>query len=263
MNAYTIDVLSEIGLSRNEAIVYLANLELGATTVLKLAQKADIKRSTIYPLLHSLMEKGLVNIQTKGAKKLYAAESPEKIDLFLEEQKHKFLQILPALSDIKTTEANEQALIRHYHGIDTIKILLTSSLAQLSPNDEILLVINGHHQEHYFSDFFLKLANSALKLNLDVRVLMHNLAFYSNPSPFPSTHFKIRYFHETSQLPNCFITPHKILLTQTETPYLAVSMEIPCFASMFHLLFESLWERNEKTNGHLAGISDSFASRAC
>ena len=46
--------LEQIGLDPKEAKVYLAMLELGETTVARIAQKSKIKRTTAYDLVDSL-----------------------------------------------------------------------------------------------------------------------------------------------------------------------------------------------------------------
>jgi sugar-specific transcriptional regulator TrmB len=65
-------ILTDLGLSEHEALVYLANISLGPTTILKIAQAAEIKRTTVYAVIESLKTKGLINVQIKGFKKLFA-----------------------------------------------------------------------------------------------------------------------------------------------------------------------------------------------
>ena len=60
--------LKHIGLSENEAKVYLAMLELGPSPVLEIAAKAGINRPTAYAQIESLKKMGLVSMQTKGKK---------------------------------------------------------------------------------------------------------------------------------------------------------------------------------------------------
>jgi len=55
--------LKHIGLSNNEAKVYLAMLELGPSPVLDIAAKAAINRPTTYVQIELLKKKGLVSIK--------------------------------------------------------------------------------------------------------------------------------------------------------------------------------------------------------
>lgn len=88
MTDSTVEKLKSLGLSDNEAKVYLAMLELGPSPVLEIARKAEINRPTAYVQIESLKKKGLVSTQTKGKKQLYIAESPEHLDSMLDNQIH-------------------------------------------------------------------------------------------------------------------------------------------------------------------------------
>ena len=53
--------LKEIGLSENQAKVYLACLQLGQDSVLNIAKSAELKRPSVYLLLEELENKGLIS----------------------------------------------------------------------------------------------------------------------------------------------------------------------------------------------------------
>ncbi len=78
--------LKNIGLSENEAKVYLAMLELGPATMLEISAKAGINRPTAYVQVEALKKLGLVSAQTKGKKKLFMAESPDQLEFVLEKK---------------------------------------------------------------------------------------------------------------------------------------------------------------------------------
>ncbi len=61
-----LDELKNAGLSENEAKVYLAALELGETSVYRLAKKSLVKRTTTYLAVETLKEKGLMNSYTSN-----------------------------------------------------------------------------------------------------------------------------------------------------------------------------------------------------
>ena len=83
-----LEQLKNIGLSDNEAKVYLAMLELGPSSVVDIARKAEINRPTAYVQIEFLKKRGLVSTQTKGKKQLYIAESPEHLGGLLDSQLH-------------------------------------------------------------------------------------------------------------------------------------------------------------------------------
>jgi sugar-specific transcriptional regulator TrmB len=80
------DKLRHLGLSENEAKVYMAMLELGPSVVVEIARKSGINRPTTYVQIESLKKKGLVSTQAKGKKQFFIAESPDKLELLIEKQ---------------------------------------------------------------------------------------------------------------------------------------------------------------------------------
>ncbi|MEY4722500.1 MAG: hypothetical protein RLZZ324_13 [Candidatus Parcubacteria bacterium] len=71
--------LETLGLSQNEAKVYLASLRTGPTTAQMLAAKSGISRPTTYIMIESLMKKGLMSSYIKGKKKFFAAANPNQL----------------------------------------------------------------------------------------------------------------------------------------------------------------------------------------
>ena len=102
------EILLEIGFSAKEADVYLAILSLGKGTASKIAREAHIARTTVYDILSSLFEKGLVTLTGKEPKQEYVAESPDQLKEHLEnefKQKQKNLEqvdsiLIPQLKSI-------------------------------------------------------------------------------------------------------------------------------------------------------------------
>jgi sugar-specific transcriptional regulator TrmB len=92
-----IKTLSSFGLSKNDALVYVAGLSLGPSTILKLSKEAGIKRTTTYSVVESLKQKGLIFVEQKGWKQYYVSENPEKLKSIIERKKENLQESLPSL----------------------------------------------------------------------------------------------------------------------------------------------------------------------
>ncbi len=121
--------LVNLGLSEKESKVYLASLELGNSTVQKIAEKAKVNRATAYVIIEELAAKGLVSYFTEGKKQLFCAESPEKLSLLFREQameiqrKHEYLEkLLPELKALKQNE-EERPVVRYFEGKDGMRAM--------------------------------------------------------------------------------------------------------------------------------------------
>src|SRR3989338_6121463 len=106
-NTKLIELLEELGLSENESKVYFASLSLGPATIIRIANTAEIKRTTVYSVVEALKQKGLINLEIKGFKKLYAAENPEKLETILEVKRNKLKAMLPEFAGLYNLKGGE------------------------------------------------------------------------------------------------------------------------------------------------------------
>ncbi len=119
--------LSRLGLSEKEAAIYLAALNVGPSTAQQLAKTAGVNRATAYLAIEGLAKKGLMSTTMKDEKKLYAAETPERLRAFLEEEKrslqekeqdlHETLPMLFALFSM----ADRKPQVRYLEGPEGLK----------------------------------------------------------------------------------------------------------------------------------------------
>src|SRR4030043_655358 len=89
------DDLQEIGLTKKEAEIYLAALELGETTIQRIAKKSGVKRATIYRIADELKKKGLMSSYKKKTGAVYRAESPRKLNEKIQARADLMAKILP------------------------------------------------------------------------------------------------------------------------------------------------------------------------
>lgn len=131
-----LEELKKIGLSNNEANVYLALLELGSATVQQIAGKAEVNRPTTYVQLESLMKNGLVTSFEKSPnnkkykpKNYFRAEDPEYLQKFIgrerkqiEERERELTGILPELGQLFAS-SGERPRVRFFDGIEGLKTM--------------------------------------------------------------------------------------------------------------------------------------------
>lgn len=96
-------ILEQINLRPEETRIYLAALELGASSASDIAKKAKIQRTYFYDLSKKLIQNGFLKQSKEANKTVYFAEDPEKI-LELERKKITMLEkALPELKAIRNT----------------------------------------------------------------------------------------------------------------------------------------------------------------
>jgi len=135
--------LRKLGLTEKEARVYLAALELGYTSIQKIAQKAQISRPTAYEIIKSLENKELITQSKEKGKRYFTAQSPDHLlgilkrqKKELEEKEREFLRIIAALR--AKYYLNDKREIKAYQGKNGLEILLDDFLTTHSKEIYVL-----------------------------------------------------------------------------------------------------------------------------
>jgi len=121
--------LEEIGLTRNEARVYLALLEIGTTSSKAIIEKTSLHRQLVYDALDMLIEKGLVSFISEAKRKYFKASEPENLlEIFdkkqqeIEKQKKEFSSMVKELRELQEKHEEEQGaeVFRGKKGINSL-----------------------------------------------------------------------------------------------------------------------------------------------
>jgi sugar-specific transcriptional regulator TrmB len=135
--------LEKIGLSKQEAIVYLSALKLGLAKASEIAQKSSIKREGCYYILKLLQEKGFISEVIKSGVKHYSAVEPNRILEIIEEDKQQktevIKEILPELDALQKI-AITKPKIEVYEGVDGFKTVVSKLVEK--HNQEVYCYVN-------------------------------------------------------------------------------------------------------------------------
>lgn len=122
---------SELGLSQREFQVYIALVELGQSSVARIAKRAKLVRTTTYSLLDSLVERGLASIERRHGASSYLPASPEALVALAEEKVRAANATLTASKSIaqhlRSASGRDQlseAKVRLYEGERAIRAML-------------------------------------------------------------------------------------------------------------------------------------------
>jgi sugar-specific transcriptional regulator TrmB len=124
MEEQLLSKLRSLGFSDKESKVYIASLKLGSAPIQKIAKLATVNRATTYVVVQGFMNKGLMSSYTKGKKRLFTPESPDKLSALIREDKaeveakeNTINEILPSLSGLyDTTQGGNRPQVRFYEG---------------------------------------------------------------------------------------------------------------------------------------------------
>lgn len=129
------DILTQISLSGNEAIVYEYLLKNGESPAGEIIKKTPLKRGVVYNALADLVEKGLAKGKKKEKVAYFSPSHPEKLREYAENKENEIKKAktsleanLPAIiSDFNLV--SERPGIRYYEGLEGIKKVINDTLA--------------------------------------------------------------------------------------------------------------------------------------
>jgi sugar-specific transcriptional regulator TrmB len=129
-----IELIANLGLSENEAKIYLALLELGPSLVTEISQKSEVNRVSCYDVLEKLVKFNLVTYASgKSSKKRYSAMPPHNLFSYLErkqKRQEKYLEELqkkiPELKMLYREPARPS--IKFFEGTEGLKSIYAETL---------------------------------------------------------------------------------------------------------------------------------------
>ncbi len=132
------EILERVGLSQNESSAYLALLELGRGTIMQIAQRAGMNRTTGYSVLASLARRGLTSTSGKGVKQEYVAESPDRLQTHIKKEAENLVDhlsaittIIPELKSLHNTGTRPR--VRFYEGLEGLEAVYEDTLTSHEP----------------------------------------------------------------------------------------------------------------------------------
>lgn len=241
--------LQNIGLNDKEARIYLACLELGPTNIQNIAEKANIKRSTVYEILESLKEKGLMHVTTKGKRKLYLASEPENLLETIKEREKLLKEILPQLKSINNV-GFAKPKITFYEGREGLRDIYMEALKSstnnadwISPMKSVLETVGTEWMEHYVE---LKVKKNYWIRSIHVSDLVIDSYKYQDPTTFKKTLRDVRFSPEGVNIPNAIgIYDNKVAVLSSRKEGFGFIIESEDYAQSMKELYKLLWDKSK------------------
>lgn len=240
------DILLKIGLTNNEALVYISLLTLGPSLVSSIVDKTKINRTQIYDLLDRLKEKGLISSIIKNRTQIFEAAEPKRILNYIEEKEEKLIEekkiakeIVLRLEKIKPKSIQES--VKVYEGKQGIKTVLEDIIN--SKRDIETYGSDGNFTkilDYYFKHYLKKLERSGIKM----KVIFD---YDEKNKPFNWVFSDVRYLPKEYKSPTeTTIYGEKVaIFVLTENPQV-VLIENKQVADSYRKYFKILWQKGKK-----------------
>jgi len=246
--------LKQLGLTDGEIKVYLALLELGASTIGPILERSRITKSIIYRILERLIDKGLVSYVIKEKTKHYQAHRPQKLLEYADSKKQELAEnrkqinhLIPQLLLKEQSAAKSQATI--YEGFKGIMTVHDKRFEKLKKSDEYFFYGLPAKQPEYYHSYWQQDHQRRAKLGIRCKLLYDkdvDEAILKNRNSYK--------FCDARCMPINIETPAWILgykdvtvigLPQAEKPFAfeIINHEV---ARSFKNYFEWLWKQSTK-----------------
>lgn len=155
--------LRSIGLSQNEAKIYMALLELGPSLIGKVCGRTKIHRRNVYDSIEMLKDKGFVSSTIINNRNVFEAVNPKRILDIIDEKKASIQTILPQLL---SSQNKKQASVRVYSGLNGRKVIFEDKLnyqgeqyvlGAHKPSKRSSLFIENYHKRRILKKIPLKM----------------------------------------------------------------------------------------------------------
>ena len=114
-------ILEHVGLTRNEANVYVELLRTGTTPAKNLTKITNMHRTSVYGCLQRLEKKGLVSTSMQNGKTYFEAVEPGKLLSLLKEREDRLREALPELRKLKDTKFYTPHEVQYFKGKQGLK----------------------------------------------------------------------------------------------------------------------------------------------
>jgi len=155
------DKLIELGLSKNESIIYLFLLKNPNITTGPIIKETGISNSRVYESINSLISKGLVTYTVQKSGKYFSASSPDK---FLEKEEERKKQIESFVPELKKLigKGESKTSTAVFEGFDGFKTAFKKIINDCSKGETIYIL--GFSEQQYSNESLrLFLTNMNLK----------------------------------------------------------------------------------------------------
>lgn len=242
--------LKGLGLGKNEAKVYLAVLELGATMVGEIQDVTDLHKQLIYNAAEKLEKKNLMIIFEERGRKHFKVSDPS---MLAERHKERYEQakgLIPKLFE-RAGERQSADTVKVYRGQKGVHQYYLEVMRQQPEESEALIL--GVNSERYFKIFDKEMpAYRRMEAMRVEKQITWKLLLFA-PKEDEVTKNRGREFVEVRVLPEAVQAPNDIMvwhnrvgmLFYADEPYVVDIMGADVVEG-FQQYFGVLWERAER-----------------
>ena len=238
------NVLSEIGLTKNEVIVYTTLLKLGSALAGEVTSYSGIHRRNVYDSMQRLIEKGLASFVTINNRRWFKASDPSRLLVVVDEQKNRLERMR---SDVEKVVKDFRALpvvkqqeeVLYFKGKEGIKTVYEDVL---SIEEDYIGYGPGMQIDNLLKAYFKDYAHRRAKKKIHLKMIWdeRSRGMYFTKTPLLESRFLPDDLCSHAAL-RSYGNKVAIILYSDEQP-IAVMIENKAIADGYRRYFEVMWK---------------------
>lgn len=243
--------LENIGFDDREAAVYLVLLENGPMLPQYIARKSGVKRTTLYEIFPTLLQKGAIVEIQQGKRRLFQATSPDKLLADYEEKQTEIREYLGELAMVFKLQGLKPN-IEVYEGVEGIKKVYLDTLKAKK------IIRSYDRVSQYHPGLLSWINNHYVPARVEKKILGRSIVTTNELAkkymPTRSDELRETRFVPEDRFPfkiDGMIYGDKICFTSVDRngPLVGIIIESKQIAQTQKALFDLAWEGSEKYQG--------------
>jgi len=225
--------LEDSGLTKNEAAIYLALIDLGPSRAGLITRKTGVHRRNVYDSIEKLIQKGLVSYIKENNIRLYSAVSPERLIEIQKERENNLLSVVPELErKFNAFKVKKETVF--FKGKQALKSIFDD---QIKEGKEILVLEACPFANDIVKYYFPRYDKERQVKKIKVKALFTSKADYKIPLS------EIKYLPKDLDSPSATnVYGNKVaIILWTEEPF-AILIDQKEIADSYRAYFELLWK---------------------
>ncbi len=229
-------VLENLGLSKNEVLVFVKLLELGESKSGAIISKTALQSSAVYNALTTLIDKGIVSFIKKNGIKYYKSAEPETILNYIETKKGEYLKLIPELKFKQKQEETEG--VEYFKSYRGIKSLVFELLKDAKKGDTYRYIAP---EAKYYKISTERVYGAEKQLRKEIKLKTKALYHVSGKAYTRKTASSIKKYLNFPLPPNTLIFNNKVGIISWEGEPSGILIRSKNIYEIYVKFFEHLW----------------------
>lgn len=240
------NLLQKIGLTPKESKVYLSSLQLGQDTAFNISKKAEIKRSTCYLVLDSLVEKGFITTLKTKKVLLFIPQAPEKLLEIFKQKEISLKEALPELVGLFNLSP-QKPKIQVFQGKTGVESIYQEVINSLKKSEVLIFGTLEHFRNAYqnpMKKWQKATKNKRFKIREIITQEKFDIKYLKQIKENKNPNHQIKVLSKDKKIfdSDNIVYENKLAIFSTKKELFVIVIESPAIVNTYRILFDLAWQ---------------------